>query len=190
MEHLVGICIGIGLSAASGFRLFVPLLVLGIANRMDIVPLGESFEWMGSLPAITAFSVAVVVEIAAYYIPWLDNLLDTIATPAAVGAGTLITFAMVPEFSPFVKWSLALIAGGGVAGTVQAGSVAARGTSTASTGGVGNPVVSTVELAGSFALSLLSLALPVVALILVLVLCFFLLRASWRFYRRRQAKAA
>lgn len=190
MDQMLGICIGIGLSAASGFRLFVPFLVLGLAQRMEIVSLGDSFQWMGSTTALIAFSAALLLEVAAYYIPWLDNLLDTIATPAAVAAGTLITFSLAPGFSPFVKWSLALIAGGGVAGTVQTGSVAARGTSAATTGGVGNPVISTVELAGSVALSLLSLAIPVVAVVLVLILCFFLLRASLRFFRRRRPRVA
>ncbi len=190
MEQLVGICIGIGLSAASGFRLFVPFLALGIANRMGFIPLGESFQWMGSLPAITAFSVALLLEVGAYYIPWLDNLLDTIATPAAVVAGTLLTYSLVGDISPFFKWSMALVAGGGVAGTVQTGSVAARGTSSASTGGVGNPVLSTVELGGSVFLSILSLLVPLVAMILALVLCFFLLRTSLRFFRRRRATIA
>lgn len=190
MEQMVGICIGIGLSAASGFRLFVPFLVLGIAHRVGFVPLSEGFQWMGSMPAIIAFSVALLLEMAAYYIPWLDNLMDTIATPAAVVAGTLITFSLIPELSPFVKWSMALIAGGGVAGAVQTGSVAARGASSVSTGGVGNPVLSTIELAGSIALSLLSLAIPVVAVILVLVLCFFLIRTWRRMYRRRQTSEA
>jgi hypothetical protein len=190
MENLVGVCIGIGLSAASGFRLFVPFLVLGVAQRAGIVPLGENFQWMGGTPALIAFSVALLLEVAAYYIPWLDNVLDTLATPAAVAAGTLLTFSLIPEFSPFGKWSMALIAGGGVAGTVQAGSVAARGTSSATTGGVGNPVLSTVELAGSVALSLLSLAIPVVAVVLVLILCFFILRASLRFFRRRRPSEA
>lgn len=190
MEQMVGICIGIGLSAASGFRLFVPFLVLGIANRAGFIPLGEGFQWMSSMPAIFAFSVALLLEVAAYYIPWLDNLMDTIATPAAVVAGTLITFSLIPDLSPFFKWSLALIAGGGVAGTVQTGSVAARGTSSATTGGLGNTVLSTVELAGSVALSLLSLAIPVVAVILVLVLCFFLLRTSMRLLRHRRTGVA
>jgi hypothetical protein len=189
MEQIVAICIGIGLSAASGFRLFVPLLALGIAQRAGLAPVGESFQWLGSTPAITAFAVALVLEIAAYYIPWLDNALDAVATPAAVGSGTLITFALAPDLSPFVTWSLALIAGGGVAGTVQAGSVAARGTSSASTGGVGNLLVSTGELIGSLILSLLSLLIPVVAAVLVLVLCFFLLRGLVRALRRRRAAA-
>jgi len=190
MEHLVLICIGIGLSAASGFRLFVPLLVLGIAQRYDVVTLGENFQWIGSAPALLVFTVALVAEVAAYYIPWLDNLLDSIATPAAVVAGTLITFALVPDFSPLVQWSLALIAGGGVAGSVQAGSVAARGSSAAATGGLGNPVVSTAELAGSVSLSLLSLAVPLVAGVLVIILFFFLFRVSRRFFGRRQPNAA
>jgi len=168
MELLLGLCVGIGLSAACGFRVFIPLLGLSIAANAGHVELAESFQWIGSPVAIVALSLATVLEIGAYYIPWLDNLLDSAATPAAIIGGTIMTGAMTGDISPFMKWSMAIIAGGGTAGIVQAGTVLVRGASTATTGGVGNPVVSTGELAGATVTTILAIVLPILAGVLVL----------------------
>src|SRR5216683_7976823 len=111
MATLLSICVGIGLSAACGFRLFVPLLVMSIASLSGHLTLSHGFEWIGSYPALMAFAVATFVEVAGYYVPWVDNLLDTIATPAAIVAGTLMTASLVTDLSPFLKWTLAIIAG-------------------------------------------------------------------------------
>src|SRR6185503_12680871 len=119
METVLSICVGIGLSAACGFRIFVPLLALSIAALSGHVHLSSGFAWIGTTPALIALSVATALEIAAYYVPWLDHALDTIATPAAVIAGTMTTAALVTDVSPFLKWTLAIIAGGGAAGLVQ-----------------------------------------------------------------------
>src|SRR5438477_6553096 len=146
MEILLSVCIGIGLSAACGFRVFVPLLVMSIAAMSGHLTLAKGFDWIGSYPALIAFSVATVMEIAAYYIPWLDNLLDTIATPAAIIAGTIVTASLVTGTSPFLKWALAIIAGGGVAGIIQGTTVVARGASTGSTGGLANALLATIQL--------------------------------------------
>ncbi len=170
METVLSICVGIGLSAACGFRVFVPLLIMSIASLSGHLTLAHGFEWIGSYPALVAFSVATALEIAGYYIPWVDHLLDTIASPAAIIAGTIITAAMVTDVSPFLKWTLAIIAGGGAAGLVQGTTVVARAASTASTGGLGNPLVATIELGGSVFTSLFALLLP--GLVIVLVTAF------------------
>ncbi|MGH7972059.1 MAG: DUF4126 domain-containing protein, partial [Limisphaerales bacterium] len=120
METLLSICVGIGLSAACGFRVFVPLLVMNIAALSGHLHLAHGFEWIASYPALVALSVATCLEVAAYYSPWLGHFLDTIATPAAMIAGTLVTASMVGDMSPFLRWTLAAIAGGGAAGAVQA----------------------------------------------------------------------
>src|SRR6266699_2021582 len=135
METLLSICVGIGLSAACGFRVFVPLLVMSIAALSGHLTLAHGFEWIGSYPALIALSVATCLEIAGYYIPWVDNLLDTISSPAAIIAGTLITASVITDLSPFLKWTLAIIAGGGAAGIVQGTTVVARGASSVGTGG-------------------------------------------------------
>ncbi len=180
MEELLGLFIGIGLSATCGFRIFVPLLGMSIAHHAGALSFSSGFDWIGSWPATITFGVAMVIEIAGYYIPWVDNLLDTIATPAAIVAGTIVTASMVGDVSPFLRWSLAIIAGGGIAGIIQGSSVLVRGASAVSTAGLANPVVSTGELAASILGTLISIILPTVAVILVVLLLTFLLRRFMR----------
>src|SRR5436309_10151393 len=126
METLLRVCVGIGLSVACGFRVFVPVVVVSVEGLTGHRTLSHGFEWIGSYPALVAFSVATCLEIAGYYVPWVDNLLDSIATPAAIIAGTIITASLVTHTSPFLKWTLAIIAGGGAAGLVQGTTVLAR----------------------------------------------------------------
>jgi hypothetical protein len=168
MEIVLSVCLGIGLSAACGFRVFVPMLVMSaasLAGRLDLAP---AFAWIGSYPALVAFGVATLFEIAAFYIPWVDNLLDTIATPAAVVAGVVVMASCVAGMSPYPRWILAVVAGGGVAGVVQGVTTAVRGTSAATTGGLGNPLVATAEAGASLGLSILSIVMPAVMAVAVL----------------------
>jgi hypothetical protein len=153
---------------------FVPMLFMSIAALSGHLTLGAGFQWIGSYPALLTFAVATGLEIGGYYIPWVDHLLDTMATPAAIVAGTVVTAAMVTNMSPMLKWTLAIIAGGGIAGAVQGTTVLARAASTATTAGFGNPILATVELGGSVALTLMAFLLPWLAvLIVVLSLAFF-----------------
>ena len=171
METILGLCIGIGLSAACGFRVFVPLLVMSMASLMGWFEPMKGFEWLAMPSVCIALAVATVCEITAYYIPWVDNALDTISTPAAMIAGTLTTMAVSSgEMSQFASWAAAIIIGGGTAGAVQMSTVAVRGLSTATTGGIANPVVSTGEWVGAFLLSILSLLVPVLVVIVVLIM--------------------
>ena len=182
MQEVLGVFIGIGLSATCGFRIFVPLLGMSIAHQAGALSFSQGFDWIGSWPATIAFGIAMIIEIAAYYIPWLDNLLDTIATPAAIVAGTIATASMVGDVSPFLRWSLAIIAGGGIAGIIQGSSVLVRGLSTASTAGLANPAVSTGELIASIAGTIISIVIPTLAVIIVFFLLALILR---RFSRRK-----
>lgn len=173
MEIFVSICVGIALSAACGFRVFVPLFVMSMASLGGHLTLSPGFAWIGTYPAFVGFAIATCLEVAGYYVPWIDNLLDTIATPAAIIAGIIVTASTVSGMSPFLKWALAVIAGGGVAGTVQVATGMARGASTVSTAGLGNPLVATMEVGGATVLSVLAIVLPVFAGIMVLGLfCF------------------
>lgn len=181
MELTLSILIGIGLAAACGFRVFVPFLIISIASLSGHLTLAPGFEWIGTHYALAAFAAATMLEIVAYYVPWLDNLLDTIATPAAVIAGTIVAASVVADVSPFLRWTLAVIAGGGVAGAVQAATVALRGASSLTTGGVANPILSTGELTGSVVTSVLAVAVPVVAVALVVLLCVMIARGVRRF---------
>ena len=180
MEELLGVFIGIGLSATCGFRIFVPLLGMSIAHHAGSLSFANGFDWIGSWPATIAFGIAMIIEIAAYYIPWLDNLLDTIATPAAIVAGTIATASMIGDVEPFLRWSLAIIAGGGVAGLIQGSSVVVRGASTASTAGLANPAVSTTELIAAIMGTVISIALPLIAMILVVFLLTWIVRRMSR----------
>jgi hypothetical protein len=184
METLLSVCVGIGLSAACGFRVFVPLLAMSVASLSGHLPLAHGFEWIGTYPALLAFSVATAVEVLGYYIPWVDHVLDTIASPAAVLAGTLVTASQVPEMSPLWKWSLAVIAGGGAAGLVQSTTVVTRSASLAGTAGLANPIVATVELAGAIITSILALLVP---LLLLALLAIFLGWFGRRLFRKRAA---
>lgn len=182
MEILMSVCLGLGLSAACGFRIFVPFLVMSGAAHLGYLHVDGRFEWIASTPALVVFGVATLLEIGAYYLPWLDNLLDTVASPAAVIAGVVATASVVTDLDPLLKWTLAVIAGGGLAGAVQALTAGTRGASTLTTGGLANPIVSTFEATGALGLALLAVALPVLALLVVIL--FFVL--VWRFVRRRR----
>jgi hypothetical protein len=175
--------LGIGLAAATGFRLFLPLLILSVAAYTGHANLNESFAWLGTPAAIIMLGTAALAEIAAFYIPGVDNLLDTVATPAAVVAGTIISAAVMTDVPPMLKWTAAVIAGGGIAGITQGLTAILRAKSTVFTGGLGNSVVATAELGSASLISLLALAAPLAALALVILffwLAFRLLRGSAR----------
>lgn len=143
--------------------MFVPLLLTGLAARLGYIRLTSGMAWLDSDPALVALATATVLEIGAYYVPWLDHVLDAAATPAAITAGVIATAAVTPELPPLLRWTLAIVAGGGAAGVVHAGTALVRLHSSALTLGVGNPVVATGELAGAVILSGLALLAPVLA---------------------------
>jgi hypothetical protein len=187
VDSLLGIPAGLALSAAAGLRVFVPLLLTSLAARLGYLTLTPSMAWIGSDAALVAFATATVIEVGAYYVPWLDNLLDTIATPAAITAGVMATAAATPELSPLLRWTLAIVAGGGVAGLVQAGTALLRLKSSTLTAGAGNPLVSTGELVGAVLLSLLGLLAPLLAAAGVVILLVVVGRRVGRLRRARRA---
>jgi hypothetical protein len=169
MEALLGILVGVGLSAACGFRVFVPLFVMSIASLSGHLTLSSSFEWIGTYHALGAFLVASCLETLGFLFPGLDHLLDLLAGPAAIVAGTIATASFVGDVSPFFKWSLAIIAGGGAAGIVHSATSVTRVASSVTTAGFGNPLLSATETGGSLVVSLLSLLFPVAAISLVVI---------------------
>jgi hypothetical protein len=185
-EIVAAAALGVGLAASCGFRVFVPMLVASIAAHLGILPVQEGFQWLASWPAMICLGTATVLEIIAYYIPFVDNLLDTITTPLAVGAGTLLLTSVLPIDNDMLKWVTGFIVGGGIAATVQSGTVLARLASTSLTAGIGNPIVATGEHVASFATSLLSLIIPfVVVTILVVSLIVILVVFRKRLRRTR-----
>jgi hypothetical protein len=193
MEAIMSIMIGVALSATCGFRVFVPLLAVNIGTRaldadgQPLIELAGGFDWLSSDIALMVFLVATLFEIGGYYIPWIDNLLDTIASPASIVAGTVITASFATGMDPWLQWLLGVIAGGGAAGAVQATTVVARAGSTVTTGGLGNPIVASVETSGAF----LGAALSIVAVKFAIVLFVLLLGGGvWIWWRRRRHKLA
>ena len=173
MEYAVSILLGIALAASCGFRAFVPLLVANIAALTGLTHFSHGFEWMGSWVSFAIFLTATVFEIAAYYIPWLDHVLDFISKPLAIIAGTLLSASFLGDIDPTVRWVLGIIVGGGTASIVAFGTMAVRATSTATTGGFGNFIVSTIENITSFIMSILSLIIPFIMGIITLFLLVF-----------------
>jgi len=179
----LSIVLGIGLAAATGFRVFLPMLVVSGAAYTGHMPLGESFAWLGTPSALIMLSVAAIVEILAYYIPGVDNLLDTLATPAAFVAGTVVSAAVMTDVPPMVKWTAAVIAGGGVAGVTQGVTATLRANSTLWTGGLGNFIIASAELVGALGVSLLALAAPAAAIALVILFLWLAIRLLRRLLR-------
>ncbi|WP_194850597.1 DUF4126 domain-containing protein [Nonlabens antarcticus] len=179
LEIIISICLGIGLAASAGFRVFIPLLLLSLAGYMEWIPLNEDWAWAASLTAILVLAAASIFELVAYLIPYVDNLLDTISIPLAAVAGTLAMVSVVGDLDPIFSWTLAIIAGGGTAATIATTTTAARAASTATTAGIGNPVISVLEGLFSTFLSILSLIAPIIAVIVV-ILTFFGIRKVYR----------
>ncbi|MEO0571370.1 MAG: DUF4126 domain-containing protein [Bacteroidota bacterium] len=183
-ETVISIFLGVGLAASAGFRVFLPLFALSLAAYFNLWDLNPNWEWIGSLAAVLTLGVATVVEIFAYFIPWVDNALDTISLPLAAIAGTAVMVSTVADLDPVVTWSLAIIAGGGTASAIKGANAAGRLTSTATTGGLANPIVSSVETGTAAVVSTTSIFFPVVAAVLVIII----LAIIFRIYRRLRPK--
>lgn len=178
VEVIFSIFLGVGLASASGFRVFLPLLVLSLAGYFDFILLNESWIWVGSPASIVTLSAAALIEIFAYYIPWVDNILDSIALPLAGIAGTAVVLATVGDLNPIATWALAIIAGGGTAAAIKGSAASLRLTSTVASGGLANPIVSTIETGSSLLMALVSILLAPLAFILVIAILYVLYRFS------------
>jgi hypothetical protein len=181
LNTFIEFLLGISLSAAAGFRVFVPLLALSVASVVGHLDLPTDFDWVETPQALIVFAIACLLEISGYYVPWLDHLLDIVSTPAAIIAGTIVTASLAPEMNPLVQWTLALIAGGGTAGLTKGLMNILRLGSTGVSGGLTNPVLSTTELIIAIVLSVLAIALPVVAGIIVIGVLIIAIQRIWKF---------
>jgi Domain of unknown function (DUF4126) len=183
-DYALSIILGIALAAATGFRVFLPMLIVSGAAYTRHLSLDETFAWLGTPSALTMLSVAALAETLAYYIPAVDNLLDALATPAALIAGTIVSAAVMTDVPPMVKWTAAVIAGGGIAGLTQGVTGILRAHSTVLTGGLGNPIIATAELGGALLMSFLALAAPTAAIALAIMLLWVAIRLLRRLFRR------
>jgi hypothetical protein len=180
LGSLVGVALGIGLAAATGFRIFAPLLIAGLAARFGYLPLGDGFEWLASTPALLALGTAAVLETLAYFIPGVDHALDVLAGPATLAAGVVASAAVMTDIPPAVMWPVAVIAGGGAAGLTKGSTALLRAKSGAMTGGLANPVVATVETVGATGVAILAIVVPVLCLVVVLGLLYWAARKAGR----------
>ena len=184
-ETIISIFLGVGLAASVGFRVFLPLFALSLASYFGVWELNESWQWIGSIAALITLGVATLAEIFAYFIPWVDNLLDSIAIPLAAIAGTAVMVSTVANLDPVVTWSLAIIAGGGTATAIKGAGASTRLASTVTTGGVANPLVSTVETGTAVVVTTASIFAPILAAFLVIVILVFI----FIIYRRLRPRA-
>ncbi|MGG6298326.1 DUF4126 domain-containing protein [Leptolyngbya sp. AN02str] len=190
LDTVIELMLGISLSAACGFRVFVPLLVMSVAAVLGHVPLPADFDWVNSSQALWLFAIASVVEVGGYYVPWVDHMLEIVALPLAIAAGTLVTAAVAPEqLNPLVQWTLALVVGGGAAGLTRGMNWFVRIISTALSAGLTNPIFATIELAIALGLAVLALTVPVFAGVLVLSVWLLAANKIRRFLAQRQQSA-
>lgn len=190
---LLSAFIGIGLAAATGFRVFLPMFAVSLASYFNWIPMSENFEWLAGLPTLITTGIATIVEILAYYIPFVDHLLDTISVPLATVAGSVLFASQFADLGTFPQWALALIAGGGTAATISSGFAGIRAASTATTGGLGNSVVGTTETAGAGLMAFLAMAAPVIAAIFAIGIVIFVIffgRKIWRKFKSRGNKVS
>lgn len=189
---VLSIALGVGLAAATGFRVFLPLLIAAIAARSGVIPLTDGFSWLASTPALVTLGTAAVLETLAYYIPGVDHALDVLAGPATVVAGVVASASVMADVPPGIMWPIAIIAGGGIAGLTKGSTALVRAKTGLATGGLGNPVVSIVETVGATGLSILAIAVPLLCLAAVVALLVWATRKAGRlvFGRRRAAAAA
>jgi hypothetical protein len=177
---IIAALMGLSLASASGFRVFLPPFLLSVAVRTDtLISLDLSdtgFAIFDSNAAVLVLGIACLAEFGAYYVPWLDNLLDTIASPAAVLSGIGMSSMILVEADPIIQWSFAIIAGGGSAGIIQITTVAIRGLSSSLTLGFGNSFVASGENIASIVLTLAALVAPILAAIFALILIALLIR--------------
>lgn len=186
-QSLLSIALGIGLAAATGFRIFVPLLIAGIAARIGYLPLHDGFAWLASTPALVTLGTAAVFETLAYYIPGVDHVLDVVAGPATLAAGAVASAAVMTDVPAAVMWPVAIIAGGGAAGLTKGSTALLRAKAGVMTGGLANPVVSTVETVGATGLALLAILVPLLCLAAVGALLFWVTRKAGRLIFGRRA---
>ncbi|ROH96933.1 MULTISPECIES: DUF4126 domain-containing protein [Chryseobacterium] len=191
-SYIISAFIGIGLAAATGFRVFLPMFIVSLASYFNWIPMNEHFEWLAGLPTLITTGIATIIEILAYYIPFVDHLLDTVSIPMATVAGSILFASQFADLGTFPQWALALIAGGGTAATISSGFAGIRAASTATTGGLGNSMVGTTETAGAGIMSVLAMAAPVIAAIFALITLIVVIvfgRKAWKKFKSTKSNS-
>ena len=187
----MALCLGISLSAACGFRVFIPPLALSIAFHSGVLQLSPDWQWLGTQNAIITLGIAATIEVLAYFIPWVSNFLDSIEIGLAPLAGMFVTastLSIAGDFDPTFLWIVTVIAGGATAETVELGTSMTRLITSGSTAGIGTPVVSVVEASSSIVMSILAINAPNVAILLVIFLVVDGIRRIMKFTAKRKER--
>lgn len=188
IQTIAATALGVALAACCGFRVFLPMLVAGLVSRFQLFHFSESFQWLSTTPALICLGAATLLEIAAYYVPFIDNLLDTIAAPAAAIAGTLLATSVMPIDNEWMKWIIGIVAGGGGAGLVSSGTGLLRLLSSKTTLGTGNAVVATGENTAALGGALLSFLIPIVMAVLFLLFFIWIIKKIVARFRKQPVK--
>ncbi len=187
VQTITATALGIALAACCGFRVFVPMLVAGLASKFQLFQFSDSFSWLAGTPALIALGAATIAEIAAYYVPFIDNVLDTLSAPLAAIAGTLLATSVIPIDNEWMKWIIGIVAGGGSAGLISSGTGLLRLFSSKTTLGTGNAVVSTGENTAAVGGSILAFVIPGIMALLVILFIFWIIK---KIYKRVTVKKA
>ncbi|MEL6939587.1 MAG: DUF4126 domain-containing protein [Cyanobacteria bacterium J06598_1] len=185
MNALISVCLGIGLSTSTGFRILVPFACLSAASLYGNFDLPAEMAWLNSYPALIGLVIGTLIEVAAYYIPWVNDALDTVELPASVIAGTYLTGAFAADLPSLLQWSLALVAGGGIAGSINGLTGVTRLATNSATGGAATPVTSSLEWMSALVLAILAITLPLLALVISIVVLWVAVKKL----RKRRRKA-
>jgi hypothetical protein len=177
----------IGLGAATGLNAWIPLFGLGLAQRFGVVTLSGPYDALGSTPALIVLGALFALDLVGDKVPPIDHVLHLIGFVIAPLSGAVV-FAAQDSLLSNSHPVLAAVAGMTLGGLVHGGRSAFRPAVTATTGGIGNPVVSTIEDVVSTVLTVLAILVPVLAfLFLVAVVAFAVVRV--RRWRERRAAA-
>jgi len=181
---MMDILTAFGLSASAGLNAYIPLLIIALAVRFtDWIQLRYPYDLIGSWWAIGALVLLLVVEVLADKIAVVDHVNDVVAMFIRPTAGALL-FAASTGTVQSLDPTLALILGFVVAGTVHGAKATARPMVTASTAGVGNPIVSTLEDIAALLTSVAAVVAPVLIGVAMVVLAILFL---WWLTRRGRA---
>lgn len=176
-QLLSAVALAIGLAACAGLRALLPILLTGIVARAGWLELGRPFDFLATNWALLLFGLATAVEIAADKFPAVDHALDTVHTFLRPLAGSMLAAAVLSAVSdPATAMALGIIVGAPSALVPHAAKASLRVVSTATTGGLANPVLSVLEDFGTVALFVLVVVVPVAAAALVLALMALVLR--------------
>lgn len=171
---LISIFLAIGLSAACGFRVFIPPLTYGLLYKAELVQLDTSWNWIGNDWVVAVLFLAAIIEIFGNLIPWVDNLLDILATPTSIMAGTILSASCLSDISPGLQWILSVTSGVLITGGFQLTTISLRGMSSVFTGGLANPIFSIIEDLISFGITLTIIFSPIIGIIVIFLIVFLI----------------